>query len=71
MLEHALMETRPGALLIWHDDVPETAAVLPDYLATARQRGYTFVPLSAFAAGVTGRDRRRGYLMAVGARASP
>jgi peptidoglycan/xylan/chitin deacetylase (PgdA/CDA1 family) len=48
LLDRALAATRPGALLIWHDDAPEAADVLPEYLARAKEKGFRFVPLSAY-----------------------
>ncbi|MBI3910262.1 MAG: polysaccharide deacetylase family protein [Armatimonadetes bacterium] len=48
LLEHALRGLRPGALLIWHDDVPETAQIVPEFIREAKARGYRFVPLSEY-----------------------
>ena len=48
MILQALMQTRPGGLLIWHDDIPSTPGAVRIYIQAARARGFKFVPLEAY-----------------------
>lgn len=47
LLERMLTYLRPGAIILLHD-LGRTADVLPDFIAAAREKGYTFHRVSDF-----------------------
>jgi peptidoglycan/xylan/chitin deacetylase (PgdA/CDA1 family) len=46
---------KPGAIILLHDTLPETVAMLPDFIRRVRAHGYRFVPISRFESSVAGR----------------
>ncbi|GAB2672757.1 polysaccharide deacetylase family protein [Flavihumibacter cheonanensis] len=45
LLEKLWKELRPGAILLFHDTMAITAAILPEFLQGVRARGYEIVPI--------------------------
>lgn len=45
LLARTLRTVSPGGILLLHDGIPETVAMLPRVIATLRRDGYTFVSL--------------------------
>jgi peptidoglycan/xylan/chitin deacetylase (PgdA/CDA1 family) len=54
LLLRTLQHLRPGAIILLHDTIPETAQMLPELIRAGRARGYQFVPISRFAPYVRG-----------------
>jgi peptidoglycan-N-acetylglucosamine deacetylase len=46
LLQRSLDKLQNGAIVLLHDGMPETMAVLPSLVAEGRRRGFTFVTLS-------------------------
>ena len=44
---------KPGGIVLLHDGIPQTMAMLPEFVAYARSQGYTFVTMSQLAANTT------------------
>lgn len=45
LLEKLLKELRPGAIILFHDTMAITAAILPEFLQGVKARGYEIVPI--------------------------
>jgi peptidoglycan/xylan/chitin deacetylase (PgdA/CDA1 family) len=50
---------RPGAIILLHDTLPETVAMLPDFIHRVRARGFEFAPITRFSSYVQGRPAAR------------
>jgi peptidoglycan/xylan/chitin deacetylase (PgdA/CDA1 family) len=51
----ALRHLAPGGIVLLHDTIPETVAMLPDFIRQVKARGFQFVPVSKFQPFVQGK----------------
>lgn len=46
IMDRILRKIRPGSIILFHNDTPHTAELLPTIISTIRSAGYEFVPVS-------------------------
>ncbi len=46
IMNRILSRVRPGSILLFHNDTPHTAAVLPDIIRALKKAEYKFIPVS-------------------------
>src|SRR5262245_506703 len=51
----ALRHLTPGGIVLLHDTIPETVAMLPDFIRQVKARGFQFVPITRFVPYIRGK----------------
>ncbi len=60
-----LRKVQPGSIILFHNDTPYTAKILPTIIADLKKEGYSFLPISEmimrenYYMDVTGRQKRK------------
>ena len=45
-MNRIVTKVKPGSILLFHNDTPHTAKMLPDIISALKNNGYGFMPVS-------------------------
>jgi peptidoglycan-N-acetylglucosamine deacetylase len=46
IMSRIMKKVRPGSIILFHNDTPHTAKLLPEIITSLKKKGYGFLPVS-------------------------